>query len=663
MITVNPDGTFSPAAGLSIRGVETVEWVGLGRLDGKIDAIVQIADPASDPAADPCGVADATLHAAHDPANHNEVTGPNRKGVSGIWVLGPNDAGYQEVDPSTACLCETPPNGQTPCVPLVVDAAVSVDGLSHKLCPKQGPPHQILESTWTNPDITGVILRFGWSALQIDNNGKIEFDFAALDHEMDMAAAHGKLFTLDISAGDDGTPKWIFDGYKGPAGSKCITDLMDPLLGKGCVPLLSLRDWGSDDSKAPAGCGSEIKLGSPTNGDYQTLYLAMIRELADHVRSDTRWYAALAHVKASGANLFSSEARLPNRCEDADGDGVLDPNCICNTKVWADAGYTPEGLYGFYRAVENAIYTSFSRDKSIGYQLIQAGFPRVSSPTNFLGDTLLDQMGNPLCPDGTCTAADDIDGVDQTEAVLEQGRLGWFHDPTALTDDETAGGLFVVQHSGIGRLPEDDHPASPCTVNADCLSGACRDGVCLGCAQSAIVDEITEKADFSIEVKPSSDAGCPNKWAAEQGITFDQITGFQTNNDKEIASPEDVESALWNLTINSKAVYIELYEDRVWEIRYSRGMGKAAAPLDPGRLTRGGPAPYTKNLSTWGEELHERRRELVAGLPTGPKGDPFPTSWKVTFSNSHAETIHFINPARCAMTNDPARVGVIRIVP
>ncbi len=59
--------------------------------------------------------------------------------------------------------------------------------------------------------------------------------------------------------------------------------------------------------------------------------------------------------------------------------------CIYNAQAFAQAisEYTPDKLYEFHRTVENAIYTSFSQAKSMSYQLIQAGFPRVVSKTNF----------------------------------------------------------------------------------------------------------------------------------------------------------------------------------------------------------------------------------------------------------------------------------------
>lgn len=151
------------------------------------------------------------------------------------------------------------------------------------------------------------------------------------------AVENGKLFTLDVRAGRNGTPDWIFNTYTDPAGP-------------GPVAPLTFKDWGSDRSPPANSCGSILTIGSPVDTAYRGLYTAMIQELAAHVASDSRWFQALAHVKISGANFISSEARLPKRCYDEDGNGILDtviksngqPDfCLCNSKIWADAGYTP----------------------------------------------------------------------------------------------------------------------------------------------------------------------------------------------------------------------------------------------------------------------------------------------------------------------------------
>ena len=153
-------------------------------------------------------------------------------------------------------------------------------------------------------------------------------------------------------------------------------------------------------------------------------------------------------------------------------------DCLCNSKIWADEGdYTPDGLYEYYRVVGNTIYNAFFQRKSMGYQLIQDGFPKVESETNFEGDSLQDQQGNNLL-DPPGVTSDDLDGIIQTETILQEGRDGRFIDPFGALNDLAAGKLFVPQHSGIGRLPEDDDPVA-------------------GCSQSVAVDPVTQTGTLS----------------------------------------------------------------------------------------------------------------------------------------------------------------------
>ena len=159
--------------------------------------------------------------------------------------------------------------------------------------------------------LTGVIIRINWSEIQIDNQGVIEFRWDDLDREMNKAVANGKLFTLDVRAGKAGTPTWIFNNYAGPAAPGPVTPL-------------TFKDWASEAPPPRNNCGFDFTLGSPMHTNYRDLYVAMINAMATHVASDSRWFQALAHVKISGSNLLSSEARLPKRCYDGNGDGVLD---------------------------------------------------------------------------------------------------------------------------------------------------------------------------------------------------------------------------------------------------------------------------------------------------------------------------------------------------
>ncbi len=228
-------------------------------------------------------------------------------------------------------------------------------------------------------------------------------------------------------------------------------------------------------------------------------------------------------------------------------DTVGRDDCLCNSKIWAVEGdYTPAGLYEYYRVVGNTIYNAFFQRKSLGYQLIQDGFPKIESETNFEGDSLQDQqLQNLLDPPGV--TSDDLGGLIQTETILQEGRDGRFIDPLGALNDIVAGKLFVSQHSGIGRLPEDD-------------------GLPF-CSQHVAVDAATQRALFPIPVGTNGDRdpGCPNRWAVDQGTIFSQIMGFQTRNPNELdptaaTQSPGVESALWNLTINSNGVFIELYE-------------------------------------------------------------------------------------------------------
>lgn len=641
IVKVNPDGTFTPQ-NVTIKLGSKIMWESLGRTD----AIVQIAKPGSYPGEDVCGLTDNLLDHRFDGRDANEFTGPTRYGVSGIFALGPDGPGFVQVPLTTTCDCELPGNTCKP-------AAVITSKL--KLCPEQGLPNEVLDRTWTNPDVTGVTIRLAWRDLQKDTGGQIEYVWTDLDRQMNRAVQNGKLFTLDVRAGSGGTPDWIFTNYGGPG-----------LAPPGPVTPLFFKDWADGDTPENNNCGFRMPLGSPTHIAYLNLWTAMLRALANHVASDSRWFQSLAHVKVSGANFISSEARLPKRAYDSDDPDLqldtvgVDP-CIANPQRWADASYTPDGLYKYYRAVENAIYEDFFRQKSMGYQLIQAGFPRVTSPTNFEGDSLSDQNGVPLVnPVGT--TGDDIKGTVQTEAILQEGRDGRFVDPYGVGSDSVAGDLFVPQHSGLQTLPDDLDPTHPCYQHQPVLKN--------------------QQARFPSNVQasqvPDDDTnGCPNAWAVREGLNgtpgqfLIQLTGFQTTNDHNpkgpVGNPAGVESALWNLTINSNAVFIELYEQRLWEISELLGTGPTARVLDPGRRTlpATNPAPYTKNLNAWANELHDRRKVLAGMINSKYFADPFPTTYEHAFSQPISKpTIYFyINPSKCVKSAGGRNVGSITVLP
>ena len=522
------DGTFFPKV-VSIKSGQSVEWVGLGRTDaiarlsisalapggvvGAIDPYEVCSDgPSPD---DPSFVAtDHLYRQAYEGLNANELTGPGRRGVSGIWVLGPEGNGVSKLeipsDEATAihagitvadgCGALTPPDviaveddlgtpeDETLRYHYVYEASAltsgdddsevplpnpvaelpnpligSAGGTEHLLCSAHTelcdanqactrvepdaavaatiPPgvyyNGLLTSTYANDDVAGVVLRFNWKDLQYDAGGTVTERWDHLDREIERAIAHGKLVTLDVRAGLYGTPDWIFsDWLRADADDQDDTHAAPWCAGPGpCayaagtapadagqVEDLVFLDHYNEDVGGD-GCGSEVRIGSPGDDHYRALYQGFMTTLAGHLAEDTRRWQAVAHLKVSGANLQTSEAELPHHCDDlytntADhqanpkaaafvsdaGDRVLDVyksltgphdalhrtvSCECNPKLWLAAGYTPQLLYDYYALLEQQIVNATFGEKSLGYQVIQAGFPRTDATTgHFYGDHL-----------------------------------------------------------------------------------------------------------------------------------------------------------------------------------------------------------------------------------------------------------------------------------
>ena len=143
----------------------------------------------------------------------------------------------------------------------------------------------------------------------------------------------------------------------------------------------------------------------------------------------------------------------------------------------------------------------------------------------------------------------------------------------------------------------------------------------------------------------SGDGACPNKWAAKQGIAYQQLTGFQTVNNLETAT--SIDSALWNLTANTNATYLEAYEKPLWAFSHDLGTGPLAAKLNPAPyfLASGGTA---KNLYEWSKVLHWRRAQIAPWFPTNVyMANPFPTTFKRYFTPALPTTYYYINPRTC----------------
>jgi hypothetical protein len=679
-ITVNADGTFTPQT-LHIDEGDTVEWVGNGFSFTHTDAIARIGLPGPTHTHDQiCGVT------AGGPSDWVwpglDFYGPKRKGISGIHAMGPQGYGFIETttsDPAGDCNSTLNP-GALPDVSYYTSRSETVSGTTHLLCKKtvldatghwvpaaegaQGGLAQVLQSTWDNPDIDGVELRMLWKDFQYDDGVSIVTDWTAIDREFREAIKRGKMISINIHAGED-TPVWIFNDYDRDP----VTAGLQQPAESNVVPI-HLRDYGSDETVVPSGCGTPMTLGSPADPNYVAKIQGLYETLAAHFKADERFFQVLGYVKVSGLNLFTGEARLPKRCLDPDASGTAN-SCVCNTKRWATTtyGYTPDALYAFYNNVENTILSAFNSEKSLHYMLIQDGFPRVLDASNYFRDPGHD--GN----DGIAGTADDLgpDGVDgtaddgyvgigfpgaftQTEQVLKYARKGRFAqpgDPATLADDTATGKLFLAQHSGLQMHPRDQG-------GSDCPQTAFH----------TLLTDASGKNYYSLYgggVPPLGGVGtgCPNKWAAEEGYRG-QLIGFQTTND--IDEPNEVDSTLWAMTSASNAAYYEIYEDAAWVIAQRRGTGPTAAVLDTTGYFPLQGAAWQKNLNQWGQQLHARRALIAAaaGAAYPHLADPFPASHSFTFNYpipaGGVNNFWYINIGRCATSASAMPYGYIQVL-
>ena len=369
-IRVLPDGSFEPRA-VTVRAGTEVTWE-------LSDPYRQSLAPLASAKGDPC------THVAPYRGGANDLTGPMPRNPSGVFILNQDGPGLVEV------------NGTFE---------------------PRGPLGAINDLSWESDRNVGGYLRLRWNWIQPDGEG--QYDWTILDREVEKAVANGKLYSVAVKAGYHGTPDWIFD-----AG----------------VDRLVFRDFGSHQGVDECKCGSFMALGSPTQERYQELYFDMLEAVADHLKENAAWYRHLAYIKPSGANLYSAENRLPKRCTCEkvcsgpdkvckvpipwkDAPGLDGSGRICNTKVWAEAGYTPQGLMAYYARQLDTLATSYP-EKDFAYLLIHDGFPRVADRTHYL----------------KCGQGKDAKGVPppvvQTKEILKRS---W----------QTYGPRFTIQHAGL----------------------------------------------------------------------------------------------------------------------------------------------------------------------------------------------------------------------
>jgi hypothetical protein len=390
LVVANADGSFSPST-LHVRIGDLVTWS------------IQRGDTIIPIGASPDVCSAALPHSA------SSFAGPMPVAPGGLFTINPA-AGPAGMDRGLVQV-NVPLGTATPCGTREERARGAVIWtmpgfpLQAVLC-ASGPRGASMASTWQDPDLTGVAMRILWNSVHL---GPGQYDFTMLDAEIAQAVANGKLYSLAFTAGKNGTPAWIFD--------------------VGGVPRVSLQDKANDEIY---GCGVEMDLGPPHDPMYQLHYFDMLTAVAAHLKTRADWYRALAYVKPSGANLFTNENRLPKRCDPGSG-------CFCNTEAWSLAGYRPELLEAFYAAQHALIVREFP-GKTISYEEINAGFPRINT------------QGGYVDVNGNLTAGKaEILGTAQTQAILDNGQ-------------RDQGLLFSPQHDGLETKP----PPGSCPGPTEC---------------------------------------------------------------------------------------------------------------------------------------------------------------------------------------------------
>ena len=144
----------------------------------------------------------------------------------------------------------------------------------------------------------------------------------------------------------------------------------------------------------------------------------------------------------------------------------------------------------------------------------------------------------------------------------------------------------------------------------------------------------------------ASSAAIPNDSCSEG--SEGQATGFQSQNTNGVANPADTDSTLQNELTNSQGIYLELYEERIWEAnRQTNGV------IDP--------AGSGRTMAQWADQLNSRRRTLFANIP-----DPYPATYRHTFTrtlppSAGNQTFYYVHGAKCGVGN--ATPGSIVIAP
>lgn len=642
---LNADGTFTSSTDQSNRieidEGDSVTFTGLEKTDG----IVRISRPPIvvsnqgggstvniDPSIDICTDLASNYETQNGYPAKNEFTGPMRKGVSGLFSLGPlakpgNSRSLREVEYQPVIV---PGNPVIANHCNIGEPIVDVQGLTpfkrYQLCGDNLHANESMDLTFENPDVDGITIRMNWKDIEIEQD---RYDFRRLDLEMTKAVKNGKVFNLDFRSGIYGMPDHEYTSNGG-----AVTPLE-------FNTVLTTSIDNCNDLKS-------YTLPSPMQQSYKDAYETFLIAVIEHVRSKTTWWQALAYFKLSGVNLNTSEAKTAHLCDAKCGFN----NHSCATKEWAmadiDVAWTPQKLYAYYREVGNTIFENTLRQKSIGYQLIQNGYPRAVYPDNYF---VTDGYDDDTCDDKDLPRFDE-----QTQTVLDNAQAGLFTTRSGFVNASfDAGKAFVPQHSGLQVNPLDSYQGNNtphlCAFSQALITDPNSPYYHMASFPYYFSNNLTDDEKKTLWGNLDGPiSGCPNKWARREGYE-QQLIGWQTNNANGVANPNEVSSALFNATTNSNGIFVELYEERIWEIMRTRGSGSTAAPVsnDPNATFH----DYAKNLHSWSEEFHARRK-IVADNDTSQNTylrDPFPTKYTHRFTEDLAPgervAYFFVSPYKC----------------
>jgi Beta-galactosidase len=217
----------------------------------------------------------------------------------------------------------------------------------------------------SNPDVDGIVLRFGWTAIEPRDG---VFDWSQLDAQIAQAAAYGKKVSIGIFAGY-GTPSWLY-----VAGAQRFKFLWD-------------QQWG------PPPCSVQT-IPVPWDPIFVTRWVAFIRAFGQ--RYDLN--PTVAHVKLTGINYETEEHSLPHSVKASINAG----RCISYDDVtdWRSIGYTRTRVIDSWRQIADA-YHDFFPHKPFAAQLVPGGFPPIDDDGKIIAGQAVDyQVSTDILSDG-----------------------------------------------------------------------------------------------------------------------------------------------------------------------------------------------------------------------------------------------------------------------